>query len=900
MKKIFIALFVFTVFTAFSQHTIYVNGAVINSGDGTSWNSAFKTINEAIEVSESGDSIWVAAGVYKPTGGNNRAIAFTPKSGTKLYGGFSGTETTPEQRDMVHFQTILSGDIDGDNSVNIMYLRHTSYETLIDGFIFEKGYASEFYQTIEPYYREDQGAAIFIDGEGAAATAEIRNCIFRDNYAGDYGGAVLLYGPSQASAVWANFTNCRFENNESRSFGGAVCRFGHSSPGFAITFKNCDFLNNKSEDGGAINLWQTFGDDTLIVERCTFINNNATFFGGAINVLLRDSSAFTAAVDSCDFTANLAKRGSAISIEESNYFEGYYSRSLGISNSHFLNNLNSPGGLYLVVHNTRSNLESITTLYKNVVRDYNHNNYLLGLNPVVEGMCKMFISGNDIMGKSVLLYSKKTRYNELKLNRLEGLAGERLVSFSSITDIKNNLFRSNALPADPNQFMVDAPTNICSGNLFSASKSMLPLLNFSPDTIHFYNTAIDIPYDPALFDNAFYHYLFDNCHFTASWPTNNTALIYYGAQNIFGSDPVFVDPGTGDYRLQPCSPLVDAGINTVVDNGETDLDGQPRINNVNVDIGPYEFIHSTASISVQTTPACPGQQNGTAIVTIPDLCGGVVYSWLSSNGIFGSSLDNLAAGSYIITITDINSQVYFTDFFIDELPAPAINFQTNATGCYIPGGFDVTLSGASGNAPYTFDWGNNISDTIRLGLDNGIYEVTVTDSKGCSATTSITISNPDSIAADAQINPATTPFETNGSIVLTPSGGTGSYSVLWSTGDNTLQVNDLGIGFYTVTVTDANGCSNIFIFEVSWAESVSDVGNAAIKIWPNPATESLMVSPPQLLNNFHFSIRDDHGRVIRNAFRTGSAAFKVVVSDLPSGSYIWQIDNKYSGTFIKQ
>ena len=93
-----------------------VKPAGISSGAcGATWVDAC-SLQNAISLSTSGSEIWVAAGNYKPTSSADRAISFTLKSGLSIYGGFAGTETTREQRNPVTNITILSGDIDNNDS----------------------------------------------------------------------------------------------------------------------------------------------------------------------------------------------------------------------------------------------------------------------------------------------------------------------------------------------------------------------------------------------------------------------------------------------------------------------------------------------------------------------------------------------------------------------------------------------------------------------------------------------------------------------------------------------------------------------------------------------------------------------------------------------------------------
>ncbi len=94
----------------------HLNAAASVGGTGTSWQDAFQDLQDALAVAQSGDEIWVAKGVYKPDRGTgDRSATFQLVNGVGLYGGFAGWETKREQRDWVNNETILSGDLIGDD-----------------------------------------------------------------------------------------------------------------------------------------------------------------------------------------------------------------------------------------------------------------------------------------------------------------------------------------------------------------------------------------------------------------------------------------------------------------------------------------------------------------------------------------------------------------------------------------------------------------------------------------------------------------------------------------------------------------------------------------------------------------------------------------------------------------
>src|ERR1043166_3901415 len=159
MKKpwVFYLFLIFAAERSFAQTTIYVDvSRVTGANDGSSWANAFQGalgLQAALAAAAPGTQIWIAQGRYTPAGvGGSRSVSFALKSGVELYGGFVGNETDVGQRDPAAHQTILSGDLNGndtpgggntnDNSLHVVRATNIDSTCILDGLTVRDGAAS--------------------------------------------------------------------------------------------------------------------------------------------------------------------------------------------------------------------------------------------------------------------------------------------------------------------------------------------------------------------------------------------------------------------------------------------------------------------------------------------------------------------------------------------------------------------------------------------------------------------------------------------------------------------------------------------------------------------------------------------------------------------------------------
>lgn len=219
------------------------------------------------------------------------------------------------------------------------------------------------------------------------------------------------------------------------------------------------------------------------------------------------------------------------------------------------------------------------------------------------------------------------------------------------------------------------------------------------------------------------------------------------------------------------------------------------------------YIISLDTVS-QTDVSCFGFADGAVTVQV---IGGIPPYSYSLNGITfqtSNTFTGLSAGSYTLTGRDSKGCTEFVTVNILQ-PNPVAVTVDSITSllCYgsPTGAIYITPSGGTG--PYTFNWSNATSLEDLTGVTGGTYNVTVTDSKGCSAAGGATVSEPLELFLNiASFSNLLCVGDSTGSVDVTANGGVPPYSYIWSNGANTEDIDHLPAATYTVTVTDANGC----------------------------------------------------------------------------------------------
>ncbi len=328
--------------------TIYVDAAAGGSHDGSSWIDAYGYLQDALADANNAQQpveIRVAQGIYRPDqsaahpdGTADREATFYLPDNVVISGGFAGVSAAePNARDIVLHETILSGDLAGDdiavidpcdlltesaraeNSYHIVTAVSCSRSAVLDGLTIASGNA------IGPGRHVEDGGGLYLP---SPCCPSIRNCTFMCNSA-DTGGAVYVgrAGPEFVNCAFlrnaalsggatgtvllrsGGFGDCRFivrrcvfVDNYAQNSGGAVC----IALGAPSVIEGCTFVRNVAATGGAMFVYM-FVDDTASIANCRFICNKAGEAGGVVCFRGRGPD-----MALCTLFANVAPTGRAV------------------------------------------------------------------------------------------------------------------------------------------------------------------------------------------------------------------------------------------------------------------------------------------------------------------------------------------------------------------------------------------------------------------------------------------------------------------------------------------------------------------------------------------------------------------------------------------------------------
>lgn len=261
------------------------------------------------------------------------------------------------------------------------------------------------------------------------------------------------------------------------------------------------------------------------------------------------------------------------------------------------------------------------------------------------------------------------------------------------------------------------------------------------------------------------------------------------------------------------------------------------------------------SFPIQTNITCNGADDGSINIAIVSGLAPFTFNW-SRNGIEGYSTDedltNLAPGSYRAAVTDANGSTTNSAIIIITEPPPLI---ASASGsdldCFNDNNGTATVNASGGTAPYTYAWSNGASTQNISGLTAGMYSVTVTDANGCTVNVdAVEVTQPPLLTAT--ITNASTACSNIAGVAA--NGGTPGYTYLWSNGSTDATISSVPAGLYSVTVTDANGCTVNQTVNLTVNEAFNPAANVTNSTCFGANNGSITVTNANATAPFTFSI----------------------------------------------
>ena len=557
----------------------YVDTTATGSNDGSTWPNAYMDLQAALAdplCMVSGSEIHVAAGTYYPTGGSDRDATFLLHSGVAIIGGYpEGGGDTPDPTANV---TNLSGDIGAttatDNSLHVVTGSGVDASAILDGFTIQRGYDDGLLS---------EGGGIYIN----TGSPSMQNLVLVDNTAIWAGGGIYLNN-STSTIKNVTVSGC------SATMGGGLYKDGTISPNLTgVTFTG----NSADEGGGAM----INGNASLT--GVTFLNNIAGMNGAGLNIM-----GGSAVLNNVSFTGNIVGPGmgggngggmfskggaspSLTNVTFSNnsahaalFFGGngggmYSDGNPSLDHVNFLNNHADAGGGGLWVNG------NITMIDSRV--DGNSASEGGGLSMSMSGSTGEFINVaitnnsvnmTDQTGGGVYTVSSAPHFTNLLLAGNSAWRGAGMANYTYSDPVIVNATIYGNHSAD-------------GGSAFSTYNSAPTIIN----SIVWGNT--ETTPGPDFLGIGIYDF-----------PTINYSLLEdagcpgTGCTGLLHSDPQFIDPANGDYRLPPLSSAVDAGDIASLPADQFDLDGdgnlieyisqdghgKPRIVLGRVDLGAYE------------------------------------------------------------------------------------------------------------------------------------------------------------------------------------------------------------------------------------------------------------------------------------------------------------------------
>ena len=224
-------------------------------------------------------------------------------------------------------------------------------------------------------------------------------------------------------------------------------------------------------------------------------------------------------------------------------------------------------------------------------------------------------------------------------------------------------------------------------------------------------------------------------------------------------------------------------------------------------------LDSIEVLTAYAAPTCAGDSDGVVAVVLIE--GGLGmgdstlynYQWSLPGAPNSTVASGFSAGNYTLTVTDFQGCFWVHQFNVEGPPALAIQLAIENVSCFGFSDGSISVAGVQNAVgAVNFQWNNNETTQLIDSLPLGNYNVTTTDSKGCTAVAVTSVQQPEPLMLSFDIQPLACALDSSASVTPLVTGGTPDYVFQWNNGATTAEIQDLLAGNYGLQVTDENGC----------------------------------------------------------------------------------------------
>ncbi len=595
------------------------------------------------------------------------------------------------------------------------------------------------------------------------------------------GGGIYLIGDDNVSESHPTIRNCIIQHNFALTNGGGVYVKSESGGRCSFEVGNCDISNNSSSQGGGV-------------------------------AIMNAGIEFNSSFKNCKFSSNVANEGGGV------YFSiGGGNKDLFFEECHFIQNFSLISGNGLYVENQ---INSPGKVYCNI-SSFTHN-----------------IGGPNSSGGAIAIIDLTIsnlafiQLDRCIFNNNSANSGGTISLFESTLDAKNSLFLNSTANQggllEGEGFLIDSECyfNHCTFYNFQNGSSSFAFRGnyFLHNCIVIEKYPDNLPPKPIISQGnvTISHSLVDVANCNGIQSSANC-----GPGMIFDQDPLFVNPDSGDFRLLPCSPARDAGsVAFLTDQDTLDFDGMPRIAADSVDMGAFELPAFQAFLDPSQNVLCKGDSSGQITGSIQSACLPLTLGINDTSIVLDSayfSLPDLPAGTYDLTFSDAQNYQDSLQIQIEEPPsALALEVSTFPVDCQegLPG--SAITQAINGPPPFSYQWSGSFPGTAdQDSLPAGDYVLSVTDSLGCTVIDSFSIPTMGMLALQAQIDSISCFDGFDGALTVIPQNNAAPFTWQWADGQNGASIDSLGAGTFTVTVIDANNCTDSLTLQLEAPDSLT-------------------------------------------------------------------------------